>query len=69
MAAGTSKGIPAIYLHQSASSTGMEYHHTYVDWASYEFVFSTYKDIVFDGDVEIDNACSVEKLIRGALQK
>jgi hypothetical protein len=22
----------------------------------------TYKDIVFDGDVEIDNACSVEKL-------
>lgn len=51
-----------IYLHQSASSTGMEYHHTYVDWTSYEFVFSTYKDIVFDGDVEIDNACSVEKL-------
>jgi len=40
----------------------MEYHHTYVNWASYEFVYSTYKDIVFDGDVEIDNACSVEKL-------
>jgi hypothetical protein len=45
-----------IYLHQSASSTGMEYHHTYVDWASYEFVYSTYKDIVFDGDVEIDES-------------
>lgn len=40
----------------------MEYHHTSVNWASYvreifcEFVFSTYKDIVFDGDVEIDES-------------
>ena len=40
----------------------MEYYHTSVNWASYvreifcEFVFSTYKDIVFDGDVEIDES-------------
>ena len=40
----------------------MEYHHTSVIWASYareifcEFVHSTYTDIVFDGDVEIDES-------------
>ena len=55
-------------LHQSASSAGMEYHHTSVNWASYvreifcEFVYSTYKDIVFDGDVEIDESLFGRKL-------
>jgi hypothetical protein len=38
------------------------YTHTFVNWGSYareifcEFVYSTYKDLVFDGDVEIDES-------------
>ena len=44
-------------LHQCALSTGMDFRHTAVNWASYvremfcEFTFNTYNMAPFEGDV------------------
>lgn len=49
-------------LHQSARSAGMEYRHTSVNWGSYvremfsEHVYRTYQDLMFEGEVEIDES-------------
>ena len=49
-------------LHQCALSTGMDYKHTAVNWASYirelfcQFVFDTYNMMNFEGEVEIDES-------------
>ena len=49
-------------LHQSATSAGLEYRHTSVNWASYvrevcrEYVYNANKTLVFGNEVEIDES-------------
>ena len=54
-------------FHQCAQSTGMDYRHTAVDWASFlrelfcQYVYEKYSMTTFEGDVKLDESIFLEE--------